>query len=58
MTGSVQLFAYEIDTHDSSKINTILSGKGVKPSEMTQEQYFHQQANLQRRQVPPPPPGY
>jgi hypothetical protein len=48
MTGSVQLFAYEIDTHDSSKINTILSGKGVKPSEMTQEQYFHQQANLQR----------
>lgn len=44
----VQLFAFEIDTHNQDRINGILQGRGVDPLEMTQEQYFHQQASLQR----------
>lgn len=45
---SVQLFAYEIATDTEQKINSILRQKGIDPDEMTQLQYFHQQANLQR----------
>jgi hypothetical protein len=45
---SVQLFAYEIATNNEKTINAILRAKGVDPDEMTEEQYFHQQANLQR----------
>ncbi len=44
----VQLFSYDIDTHDQAKINQILSAKGADPNEMTQEQYFQLQINLQR----------
>lgn len=44
----LQLFAFEIATDSERKINGILRAKGVDPDEMTQLQYFHQQANLQR----------
>lgn len=44
----VQLFAHEIDTHDQAKINALLKGAGADPREMTEEQYLHLQANLQR----------
>lgn len=44
----VQLFAYEIDTHNQDVINAALRARGADPDEMTQEQYFTLQANLQR----------
>jgi len=44
----VQLFAYEIDTHNQNVINAALCALGADPDEMTQEQYFTLQANLQR----------
>ena len=44
----VQLFAYEIDTHNQDRINAILQARGIDPDGMTPEHYLHQQANLQR----------
>lgn len=44
----VQLFAYEIDTHNQDRINAILRRSGAEPDEMSEERYFHLQANLQR----------
>lgn len=45
---AVQLFAYDIDTHDPSAINAALRARGADPSEMNQGDYFRLQANLQR----------
>lgn len=44
----VQLFAYEIDTHNQDRINAILRRSGAEPDEMSEERYYHLQANLQR----------
>jgi len=44
----VQLFAYEIDTHNQDRINAILRRDGADPDEMSEEHYYHLQANLQR----------
>lgn len=44
----VQLFAYEIDTHNQDRINAILRRDGADPGEMPEERYYHLQANLQR----------
>lgn len=44
----VQLFAYEVDTHNPNRINAILRRTGAEPDEMSEERYFHLQANLQR----------
>jgi len=41
-------FAYEVDTHDSSKVASILKNKGVLPGEVTEEQYFDLQVNILR----------
>lgn len=47
----VQLFAYEVDTHNSDKMNEIMGRQGADPNEMSQEQYIHLQANLQVRLI-------
>lgn len=47
MPTKVQVYAYEIDTHDTSRTNAFLARRGIDPSEMPQEHYLHQQANLQ-----------
>jgi hypothetical protein len=41
----IQFVAYEIDTHDTTKLNAILSAKGGVPNEMSEEEYFTLQAN-------------
>ncbi|HEX4418775.1 MAG TPA: hypothetical protein VH165_12780 [Kofleriaceae bacterium] len=52
----IQFVAYEIDTHNTAKLNAILSAKGADPSEMTEQEYFTLQANELRdrlREVTP-----
>lgn len=51
MTRSAQLFAYEVDTHDASKINSILTARGVDPNEMTQLEYLARQVQLQAKLI-------
>lgn len=48
MRPAVQLFAYEIDTHNSDKMNEIMGGE---VNDLSQEQYLHLQANLQARLI-------
>lgn len=45
---SVQLFAYEIDTHDQTIINALLQNRGFNPAEMSEKECLTMQANLQR----------
>jgi hypothetical protein len=47
----VQLIAYEIDTHDTAKLNSILKNKGIEYDEVSEENYFVLQANLLRDQI-------
>jgi hypothetical protein len=57
MPTKIQFIAYEIDTHDTSKIDSILSAKGAHPREMSEAEYFTLQVNelkdrLQKDVVP------
>ena len=48
---NVQLYAYEIDTHNQDEINKILSQRGVVPLTMKGLEYFKIQVMLQRDQI-------
>ncbi|MEG4940720.1 hypothetical protein [Microcoleus sp. F4-D5] len=47
----IQLIAYEIDTHDPTKLNDILQAKGIQYDEMSEEDYFTCQANELKNKI-------
>ncbi|OFE17083.1 hypothetical protein BA895_18100 [Humibacillus sp. DSM 29435] len=44
---TIQLFAYDIATHDGTKVNAALSAQGAKPAELPAPDLFRHQAQLQ-----------
>jgi len=51
MPGSIQLHAWEFDTHNADKMSAVLSAQGAFPYEMTQLQYLQLQIQLQARHI-------
>lgn len=43
----IQMFAYDIDTHDTAKINSLLTGQGLNPATMPALDLLKAQAKLQ-----------
>jgi len=44
----IQMIAYEVDTHNTTKLAAILAAKGIRAEEMEEAQYFDQQVNVLR----------